>query len=81
MNAPTPQQMQQQLQQISQNPNAMMANMFGNRTDYSRVMSMVAGKSPQELTQLALNVANTYGWNRQQVEALANQIGLNLQQG
>lgn len=63
------------------NPNAMMANMFGNRQDYARVQSMVANKSPQELSQLVFSVARDMGIPEQQVMTLANQIGLSLQKG
>lgn len=63
------------------NPNVMMANMFGNRKDYANVQNMVANKSPQELSQLVFSVARDMGIPEQQVMTLANQIGLSLQKG
>lgn len=66
---------------IVNNPNVMMASMFGKRKDYANVQNMVVNKSPQELSQLVFSVARDRGIPEQQVMTLANQIGLSLQKG
>lgn len=52
--------------------------MFGNRPDYARIQQMVQGKTPEQLSQIVFNMANTYQIPREQVVAMAQQIGLNL---
>lgn len=70
--------LQQLAQQMSQNPNQALQQMFGNRPDYARIQQMVQGKTPEQLSQIVFNMANTYQIPHQQVVAMAQQIGLNL---
>lgn len=53
-------QMGQVINQIqnSQNPQAMMSQMFGNNPAFQRAMEVANGKSPQELEKFISNMMN-----------------------
>lgn len=68
----------EQMQMFRQNPQQTLNSMFGNRPEYNQVMQMVQGKSPQELSQIARNLANSYGISPQQLQTMAHQFGLNI---
>ena len=61
-----------------QNPQAAMAQMFGNNPNYQRAMQMIQGKSPQELQQVAVNLAGQRGISREQMQQMMSQFGINL---
>lgn len=61
-----------------QNPQAVMAQMFGNNPNYQRAMQMIQGKSPQELQQVAVNLAGQRGISREQMQQMMSQFGINL---
>ena len=75
------QQMINMFRQMSgggQNPQSAMAQMFGNNPNYKRAMQMIQGKSPQELQQVAMNLAQQRGINRQQMQNMLNQFGMKI---
>lgn len=61
-----------------QNPQVAMAQMFGNNPNYQRAMQMIQGKSPQELQQVAVNLAGQRGISREQMQQMMSQFGINL---
>lgn len=61
--------------QNSQNPMAMMQQMFGMNPQFKQVMQLIQGKNPQQLEQYARNLAKNQGVDLNQ---LANQFGLNI---
>ena len=76
----TNQNQQTQMTNQGQQPNPLqiLNSKFGNRPEYGQVMQMVQGKSPQELAQIARNLANSYGIPIQQLQAMARQFGLSI---
>ena len=59
----------------SQNPIALMQQMFGNNPQFNQIMQIAQGKSPQELEQYVRNLAQSQNIDLNQ---LANQFGLNI---
>lgn len=62
----------------SQNPMGMMQQMFGNNPMMSRAMQMSQGKSPQELQQVVMNLAQQRGISQEQLQQMMNQFGLKM---
>lgn len=70
-------QMMGQIQQ-SNNPMAMMNNMFGNNPIMQRAMQMGQGKSPEQLQQVVRNLAQQKGMNEQQLNQFLGNFGLKI---
>lgn len=76
-----PPQMMQQLMgklQNSNNPMAVMQNMFGNDPIMQRAMQMAQGKSPEQLQQTVRNLAQQRGMSTDQLNQFLSQYGLKL---
>lgn len=58
-----------------QNPLGMLQNMAGSDPRIAQAMQMINGKSPQQLQQIAMNMAKESGID---ISALARQMGINL---
>ena len=57
------------------NPIDMMQQLFGNNSQFQRVMQIAQGKSPQELEQYVRNLYQSQG---QDINQKANQFGLKI---
>lgn len=76
-----PPQMMHQLMGIlqnSNNPMAVMQNMFGNDPIMQRAMQMAQGKSPEQLQQTVRNLAQQRGLSTDQLNQFLSQYGLKL---
>ena len=76
-----PPQMMHQLMgmlQNSNNPMAVMQNMFGNDPIMQRAMQMAQGKSPEQLQQTVRNLAQQRGMRTDQLNQFLSQYGLKL---
>lgn len=61
-----------------QNPMELMAQQYSGHPNYNRAMQMLQGKNPQQLQQVAINLANQMGipnGQMQQIMQMANQFG------
>ena len=61
--------------QGTQNPIALMQQLFGSNPQFRQVMQIAQGKSPQELEQYVRNVCKNQNID---INQLANQFGLKL---
>ena len=59
----------------SNNPMGMIQQMFGNNPQYQQIMSMVQGKSPQEIERYVRNLYQSQG---RDINQIASQFGLRL---
>ena len=59
----------------SNNPMGMIQLMFGNNPQYQQIMSMVQGKSPQEIEKYVRNLYQSQG---RDINQIASQFGLRL---
>lgn len=57
----------------TQNPIALMTQMFGNNPQFGQVMQIAQGKSPQELEQYVRNAYKTQGVD---ITTIAKQFGI-----
>lgn len=73
MNTPMMQMMG--LLQAGQNPNAILRTMMQTNPEVRQVMQMFNGKSPQQLQQMAMNMAAERGTS---VEDIARQLGIQI---
>ena len=64
-----------QMLQGSQNPMALMQQMFGNNPNFQQVMRIAQGKSSQELEQYTRNL---FKGQNVDLNAFARQLGINL---
>lgn len=60
----------------AQNPMFMMQQMLGGNPMFQQAMSMTQGKSPEEMKQVAINIAKQKNINMDQVKQMANQFKL-----
>ena len=60
------------------NPMGMMQQMFGGNPAFQQAMNMVQGKSPQELQQTVMNLAQTRGIPPQQLNILMQNFGIRI---
>lgn len=60
----------------SNNPLAMMQQMYGNNPKFQQFMGMVNGKTPQEQVQFVKNMFNEQGINVDNLINMAHQFGL-----
>ena len=61
--------------QNSQNPMALLHQLFGNNPQFKQVMQIAQGKSPQQLEQYVRNLYQSQG---QDLNLVANQFGLKI---
>lgn len=75
-----PMQMMQMVGQLQQsnNPLALMQNMFGNNPVMQRAMQMGQGKSPEQLQQVVRNLAQQKGMNNEQLNQFLSNFGLKI---
>lgn len=73
MNNPMMQMMA--LLQAGHNPNAILRMMAQNNPQVRQVMQMFNGKSPQQLQQMAMNMAAERGTS---IEDVARQLGIQI---
>lgn len=68
----------QMFSQLQSNPNPMatMQQLFGNDPRFQQAMKMAEGRSPQELQQVVMNLAQTRGIDPRMVQGLMQQMGL-----
>lgn len=59
----------------SNNPMALLQQMLGNNPQYNQIMSMIQGKSPQEIEKYVRNLYQSQG---QDINKIANQFGLKI---
>jgi hypothetical protein len=60
------------------NPMGMMQQMFGGNPAFQQAMNMARGKSPQELQQTLMNLAQTRGMSPQDVTTLMQNFGVRI---
>ena len=70
-----PMQQIMQLLQAGQNPNAILRIMAQNNPQVRQVMQLFNGKTPQQLQQMAMNMAAERGTS---VEDIARQLGITI---
>ena len=61
--------------QNSNNPMAVVQQLFGQHPQYSQVMGMIQGKSPQEIEQYVRNLYQNQG---KDITQTASQFGLKI---
>lgn len=61
--------------QNANNPMALLQQMLGNNPQYNQIMSMIQGKSPQEIEKYVRNLYQSQG---QDINKIANQFGLKI---
>ena len=59
----------------SNNPMGMIQQLFGQHPQYQQIMSMVQGKSPQEIEKYVRNLYQSQG---RDINQIASQFGLRL---
>lgn len=62
-----------QMMQGSQNPMGIMQSMCGNNPAFANLQQLINGKGPQQLEQIARNMARERGVN---IDAIMVQMGL-----
>ena len=59
----------------SNNPMAVIQQLFGQHPQYSQIMSMIQGKTPQQMEQYVRNLYQSQG---QDINQTASQFGLKI---
>ena len=59
----------------SNNPMAMIKQVFGQHPQYSQIMSAIQGKTPQQMEQYVRNLYQSQG---QDINKIASQFGLKI---
>ena len=59
----------------SNNPMAMVQQLFGQYPQYSQIMSAIQGKTPQQMEQYVRNLYQSQG---QDINKIASQFGLKI---
>ena len=59
----------------SNNPMAMIQQLFGQHPQYSQIMSSIRGKNPQQMEQYVRNLYQSQG---QDINKIASQFGLKI---
>jgi hypothetical protein len=59
----------------SNNPMVMVQQLFGQHPQYSQIMSMIQGKTPQQMEQYVRNLYQSQG---QDINQIASQFGLKI---
>ena len=60
------------------NPMGAMQQMFGGNPMFQQAMNMAQGKSPEQLQQTFMNLAQTKGMNPQMVSMMLQQLGMRM---
>lgn len=60
------------------NPMGAMQQMFGGNPIFQQAMNMAQGKSPEQLQQTFMNLAQTKGMNPQMVSMMLQQLGMRM---
>lgn len=70
----------QMFNQIKSNPNpmALMQQMFGGNPMFQQALNMSKGKSPLEMQQTIMNLAQTKGVDPTVINNLLNQFGFKI---
>ena len=58
--------------------NQMLMQSFGNNPNFSRAMQMLQGKTPEQLQQTVMNLAQNQGISMEQLQQIAGQYGFRL---
>ena len=54
----------------------MLQGMYGNNPNYAQVMQMVQGKSPQQMQQMVMQLAQKQGIPQEQLQQMLAQMGV-----
>lgn len=75
-----PMEVMQMFNQIKSNPNpmALMQQMFGGNPMFQQALNMSKGKSPLEMQQTIMNLAQTKGIDPTVINNLLNQFGFKI---
>lgn len=75
-----PMEIMQIFNQIRSNPNpmALMQQMFGGNPMFQQALNMSKGKSPLEMQQTIMNLAQTKGIDPTVIDNLLNQFGFKI---
>lgn len=75
-----PMEIMQIFNQIRSNPNPMvlMQQMFGGNPMFQQALNMSKGKSPLEMQQTIMNLAQTKGIDPTVIDNLLNQFGFKI---
>lgn len=75
-----PMEIMQMFNQIRSNPNpmALMQQMFGSNPMFQQALNMSKGKSPLEMQQTIMNLAQTKGIDPTVIDNLLNQFGFKI---
>lgn len=75
-----PMEIIQMFNQIKSNPNpmALMQQMFGGNPMFQQALNMSKGKSPLEMQQTIMNLAQTKGIDPTVIDNLLNQFGFKI---
>lgn len=60
------------------NPMGVMQQMFGGNPAFQQALNMAQGKTPEQLQQTFMNLAQTKGMNPQAISNLMQQFGLKV---
>lgn len=76
----SPMEVMQMFNQIKSNPNpmALMQQMFGGNPMFQQALNMSKGKSPLEMQQTIMNLAQTKGIDPTVINNLLNQFGFKI---
>lgn len=55
--------------------NQMLMQSFGNNPNFNRAMQMLQGKTPEQLQQTVMNLAQNQGISMEQLQQIAGQYG------
>lgn len=58
--------------------NQMLMRSFGNNPNFNRAMQMLQGKTPEQLQQTVMNLAQNQGISMEQLQQIAGQYGFRL---
>lgn len=58
--------------------NQMLMQSFGNNPNFNRAMQMLQGKTPEQLQQTVMNLAQNQGISKEQLQQIAGQYGFRL---
>lgn len=75
-----PMEIMQMFNQLRSNPNpmALMQQMFGGNPMFQQALNMSKGKSPLEMQQAIMNLAQTKGIDPTVINNLLNQFGFKI---
>ena len=62
----------------SNDPIAFLQQRYGNTPAFQKSLQMMDGKNPQQIQQVVLNLARQRGMDINQIQQMANSLGLKL---